>query len=200
MNTLFHIVKAFYVLFIDLQSDHEWNCQLKGEIENQINLEWITASETNNKYFSVQRSTNGSEFTEIAKVPGAGNSTSMLKYLYKDLNPIPGINYYRLVQYDHDNKTSQSNIVAIRYDSKIHFQLLKNPVSDEVILDIFTETQTDINIEFINNQGQKIYSSQQHLSDGKQLVVVPLNSLSKGTFFIKITYGEGTKWLRMVKI
>lgn len=68
-----------------------------------IELNWITASESNNDYFELQRSENGLEFVRLEKIPSKapnGNSNSNILYAYQDVNPVKGINYYRLKQVD----------------------------------------------------------------------------------------------------
>ena len=78
-----------------------------------IELYWQTASEVNNDYFEIYKSTN-LDFSRIGKVPGAGNSNSVLFYNFVDDNPIYGNNYYRLIQVDFDGHSSQSDIISVR--------------------------------------------------------------------------------------
>ena len=86
-----------------------------GHSEGVVNkLEWSTASEINNDYFTLERSEDGINFTEIGKVVGAGNSTSKLNYTFIDEKPLYGINYYILRQTDYNGDYELSNIVAIK--------------------------------------------------------------------------------------
>ena len=78
-----------------------------------IQLNWATASETNNEYFLIQRSTNGIDFNTISKIEGAGTSYNTLHYSFLDDEQIEQIIYYRLVQYDFNGKYSTSKIIAI---------------------------------------------------------------------------------------
>lgn len=80
--------------------DQKAECQ-----SNTVNVSWITATETNNDFFTVERSSDGYDFDVVGLVDGAGTSTVQHTYEYKDLNPLSGTAYYRLKQTDFDGKT-----------------------------------------------------------------------------------------------
>lgn len=67
-------------------------------------IEWSTSSETNNNYFSIERSADGDHWKVIGRLAGAGNSNSQLSYTYIDQNPQKGESYYRLKQTDFDGQ------------------------------------------------------------------------------------------------
>ena len=67
-------------------------------IDGHVQLNWVTQSEINNDYFTVERSVDGINFTPISKVNGAGNSSERLNYSTFDNTPLNGTSYYRLKQ------------------------------------------------------------------------------------------------------
>lgn len=83
---------------------------------NQVKIEWSTATEKNNDYFTIERSINGLTFEEIAEVPGAGNSNKKLDYETVDFEPSQGVSYYRLKQTDYDGKYEYFDMIAISYE------------------------------------------------------------------------------------
>ena len=90
---------------------------LKGKYNGEGNLiEWSTATEQNNDYFTLLWSDNGFEFLSIMKIPGAGNSITTIKYEYLDENPSRGVNYYTLRQTDYDGKYKDSEIISVQSD------------------------------------------------------------------------------------
>ena len=90
---------------------------LKGKYNGEGNLiEWATATEQNNEYFTLYWSDNGFEFLPIMKMHGAGNSTTTIKYEYLDENPSYGVNYYTLRQTDYDAKYKDSDIISVQSD------------------------------------------------------------------------------------
>ena len=80
--------------------------------EDNIKLNWSTASEENNDYFEIQKSYDGEVFTPIGYVDGAGNSNAVLEYSYTDSET--GKAYYRLKQLDYDGEFEYSDIVVAK--------------------------------------------------------------------------------------
>jgi hypothetical protein len=80
---------------------------------NETVLNWSTATEENNAYFTVERSQDGKNFEPIITKTGADNSGVKKEYTAYDENPLPGISYYRLRQTDYNGKSETFNIVAI---------------------------------------------------------------------------------------
>jgi hypothetical protein len=85
-----------------------------GKFNGKYNeLKWSTATETNNDYFTIEKSKDGINWNKVIEVDGAGNSTSTLNYTFNDYSFSNTINYYRLKQTDFDGKFKYSNIIAI---------------------------------------------------------------------------------------
>ncbi len=84
--------------------------------DHESQLDWTTASETNNQEFIVERSSDGLVFTEIGRKAGAGNSGSINNYELIDLTPLSGINYYRLKQVNFDGTFDYSNVISVSFD------------------------------------------------------------------------------------
>ena len=82
--------------------------------EDKVELIWTTESEFNSDYYSILRSSNGSDFVTIGTKPAAGNSLSLLKYSYLDYSPVRGLNYYQLQEFDVDGKMQQSTVIVLR--------------------------------------------------------------------------------------
>lgn len=87
--------------------------------DRYVDLTWQTATETNNNYFTVEKSTDGFNFTSIGNLPGAGNSTNILMYKLIDSSPTQDrISYYRLKQTDFDGTFKYSDIVSVKPNAK----------------------------------------------------------------------------------
>jgi len=87
-------------------------------LENAVELTWTTASEENNDYFTLERSSNGLDYHELTRVDGAGNSFEALNYSYQDKNPYQGVSYYRLKQTDYDGTNETFKVVAVEFYGK----------------------------------------------------------------------------------
>jgi hypothetical protein len=98
----------------------------------KININWSTASETNNDYFTVERSSDGKKFNAITYIKGAGNSNHILNYQAIDSGHLYSYNYYRLKQTDFDGKHSYSALVAIdlvNFSKEYLFNIYPNPIA-----------------------------------------------------------------------
>ncbi|QMW02850.1 T9SS type A sorting domain-containing protein [Spirosoma foliorum] len=88
---------------------------------DRVQLAWATTSEQNADHFLVERSYDLGEYTAVGEV--AAKSTTDTRYYYglTDLNPKPGINYYRLKQIDRDGTTQSFKPVEaiIRTDEPV---------------------------------------------------------------------------------
>ena len=82
-------------------------------IHNTIMIEWITHSEQNNDYFTIYKSYDGYEWSELHKIQGAGNSNTEISYSSQDSNPQPGVQYYKLRQTDYDGQWEEFDIVSV---------------------------------------------------------------------------------------
>jgi hypothetical protein len=79
---------------------------------NEILIRWTTATETNNDYFSLEKSLDGIQFMNLAVIDGAGNSSGMRDYSFRDKSLAPGRAYYRLKQTDFNGKYSYSPLAS----------------------------------------------------------------------------------------
>lgn len=109
-----------------------------SEREGRVSIEWETATETNNDYFTVERSETGLQWHTIGRIEGAENGTSSGNRSYNlyDLNPIPGTSYYRLTQTDFDGQVQISQVVTLDLgpDFTPSQRLIYHPGASEVRL------------------------------------------------------------------
>lgn len=80
--------------------------------ENSVVLDWACATETNNNYFTVERSTDGVNYVELGRIQGAGNSSARTNYTYTDMTATVGTNYYRITQTDYNGQFETYGPVA----------------------------------------------------------------------------------------
>jgi hypothetical protein len=94
--------------------------------ENGINLEWQTATETNNQGFEIERNTNSS-WVKIGFVAGNGNSVTKNDYSFIDKNPVGDTIHYRLKQIDYNGDFNYSKEIEVKADlSPNNFSLSQN--------------------------------------------------------------------------
>ncbi|QQR84987.1 MAG: T9SS type A sorting domain-containing protein [Flavobacteriales bacterium] len=101
--------------------------------EAEVLCTWATATETNNDFFTVERSADGETFSDIGEVDGAGQSQTTLAYAFSDDAPLDGLSYYRLRQTDFDGTETWSQAVAVwRGAPASELVLYPNPCGDEL--------------------------------------------------------------------
>ena len=115
-----------------------------SNVEGQMVLTWATASELNLDYFSIERSLDGSYFTEIARVKGNGNTTERQDYSYNDIEPIGQKLYYRLKSVDFDGYQEHFNVVMVDFEVEKKVNIYPNPV---------TNGQVTVSLNFVPGAG-----------------------------------------------
>jgi len=100
-------------------------------------LNWSTATEINNDFFTVERSQNGIDFEIVGIVDGAGNSSYTRHYNLTDEHPYIGTSYYRLKQTDFNGEYKYFNLVAVDMINKITSSVFPNPSGGEAVNVVF---------------------------------------------------------------
>ncbi|RYM33477.1 T9SS type A sorting domain-containing protein [Brumimicrobium glaciale] len=98
------------------------------EYKSVVNLNWVTASETNNDFFTIERSSNGLNWETLSNIDGAGNSSSKSIYSYLDKNPFYGVSYYRLKQTDFDGLFEYFPVKSVECNFTLNFEMSPNPI------------------------------------------------------------------------
>lgn len=155
----------------------------EGKTEsNYVRLDWKTLTEKNNSHFTIFRSSDAKTFEEITTIDGNGDSNIPIEYTFLDKNPINGINYYYLKQYDFDGRESSSRIVNINVSNST-FKLYPNPTKTRVYLEHGKNEIQEINI--FSNRGKFIKKMQLNKND-TDVLELDLGSLDSGLYIVKI--------------
>jgi hypothetical protein len=154
--------------------------------DNAVHLDWEVSSESNNDFYTIERSSDGSKWNQLMRIDGAGNTNSLLAYSAIDRDPLKGTSYYRLKQTDLDGRFKYLQIRSIEaYDVKIEFY--PNPVDDKLtILGSIDELR---NISIYNLAGQEIILGDQSWSQDQGELVIDLSTLKTGIYFLKTKSG-----------
>lgn len=109
----------------------KWH-RFSAKKQNQnVLLEWSTASEQNTKDFIIQHSNNSTHWKNIGTLNAAGNSHTILYYDYLHRTPENWDNFYRILQRDLDGKSSSSEVRMVSFENKSdNFKIMGNPISD----------------------------------------------------------------------
>jgi hypothetical protein len=126
-------------------------------IGQNAQLFWSTASETNNDFFTIERSKDGILFTDLLSVNGAGNSSQTLHYSAMDYHPHEGTSFYRLKQTDIDGKISYSCLVSFHFVQAANFKLFPNPIHNSFTIRIDDVlVQNNCKLSIVNTLGKQV--------------------------------------------
>jgi len=164
------------------------------EKEKTMDLKWLTATELNNDFFSVQHSADGKNFKEIGIVKGAGTTDEAQRYQFIHENPVEGINYYRLEQFDLDGSSNFSKIIAIRMINKWSATLYPNPVVDtDLSVNVLSESVEQIEFSVYDMNGKLILNQQNSLEKGLNKTTIAVTNLPKGFYTLILSNNEKTE-------
>ena len=168
-----------------------------ARLENgEVNLNWSTATESNNDYYVVQRSGDAANWEDVQKVKGSGNSNTQSNYSVIDAHPLSGISYYRIVQTDFDGQQWFSMVKDVNANESASLTIYPNPASNYI--HIVTTGSRQVFVTLYNSNGQRIYAPASYENGNANINV---SSLSAGTYFVQIKQGNSmeTRTINIVR-
>lgn len=159
-------------------------------VGDSVLLDWKTASEINNAFFIVEKSTDMMQWTEVGRVSGAGNSNTVQLYSLVDETYGKSL-YYRLKQQDFDGKFEIFNPVYVNCKNsqevdKIH--VFPNPAFDEFTVQVFVENSYNkAMIQLIDQNGRMVNEKQVSLEQGMNHFLYKTTHLAAGTYSVNVS-------------
>jgi hypothetical protein len=151
----------------------------------RVTLEWITASEKNNRFFTVERSKDQLQFESLASVPGAFTTQAQQIYTSYDQSPLIGTGYYRLKQTDVDGKFTYSKVVSVTNLQHV-FAVYPNPVHGREITLLLNSNSAGTIVDMYNALGKQVYFNDQLTGNTPELKIHLDDRLEDGIYFIKV--------------
>lgn len=168
---------------------------LRGINQGDHNLiTWVSASERNNDFYTVERSINGYDWEFVGQVDGAGNSAHSLYYSLNDYNPYYPVTYYRLSQTDYDGTARSIGTVAVnslKSDSEFVTDVFPNPANDYVTFTFSGhDTKTPLIVSVVNALGEVVHvEAHDNLYDGMPMTM-RTDMLSGGMYQVVFSQGD----------
>ncbi|MEO7049863.1 MAG: choice-of-anchor tandem repeat GloVer-containing protein, partial [Ferruginibacter sp.] len=154
-------------------------------------LNWQTINEINTSHFIVQRSANGTTFTNIGSVDSR-NTPGAHDYSLTDARPVDGVNFYRLQMVDNDGKTTYSSIIKIVFADKNELQVFPNPAKNIITL---SGLQSKGTIKIIAADGKMV---KQMPVIGRSLLL-NISTLANGLYIIEYKNEKEIQQIKIVK-
>lgn len=176
-------------------------------VGNDVQLNWSTATELNNRGFEIQRSANGSQFATVAFVEGHGTTTEQQKYSFVDNTVNTRTNYaYRLKQVDFNGNYDYSSVVNVGSTLPAQFileQNYPNPFNPSTRISFAVPVKSNVTLEVYNLIGERLMTLMQgEVEAGTETVTFNANGLSSGIYLVKMNaIGEnGTEFTSSKKM
>ncbi len=169
-------------------------------IKDNVVIRWSTASETNNNFFTVERSSDGIKFEVIQILQGAGSSTIRNDYTTVDDSPYKGISYYRLKQIDFDGTISYSNIVPVKIDANNVFYIVPNPATEKAELIFGSSDNSQMQLKIFNMHGNQVAFENIDPVQGLNHHTLNLENLDKGIYYLILENKFTSLKTRLVKL
>jgi len=156
-------------------------------------LVWQTATEYQNKYFSVQRSLNGIDFTEIGTINAIGNSNQLTAYSFEDANSNSQSWHYRLETFDINGKSEFTETIylprSIRGTNIVN-AVYPNPVSNNLFIDINTDQTEFTLIKLLDVNGKILFN--ESATNINSILKIDVSHFATGVYFLEIQSNKQT--------
>ncbi len=150
------------------------------EDNERVVCSWITATEINSDFFTVERSRDGLDYESGGHVPAAGQSTAPLSYAWVDDEPYAGVSFYRLKQVDFDGTATLAGPVAVRIlEDGISLVAFPNPSTGMFFLQKAGSGRVDYRIS--DATGKKVFRG---TLEGSDAAVIDATALAKGVYLL----------------
>ncbi|MFO7525443.1 MAG: S8 family serine peptidase [Ignavibacteriaceae bacterium] len=170
-----------------------------------VALQWITASETNNQGFSIERKLLSSEsFAELAFVQGKGTTTENTVYTYTDRLDHPGSYSYRLKQIDYDGTISYSQSILVDVLKPDRYELAQNypnPFNPSTTIKFALPEASEVTLTIFSMLGEKVAEIlNTNLEAGYHKVEFDASNLPSAVYLYKIEAGKFIQTKKMMLI
>lgn len=163
-------------------------------LSSSVQLNWETASELNNDFFTIERSQNAEVWDDLIIIKGAGTTSLPSQYQFKDTQPVAGISFYRLKQTDFDGKYEFSKIVSVKFEGIKDLIISPNPSSG--LFTIANRQLESRQIRLFNSLGQA-FEVDSAIDNSDTLINI--SSFPSGMYILQIVEGNSIRSLRIVK-
>jgi hypothetical protein len=166
-------------------------------VTDHVDLDWQTASESDNAYFTVEKTRDGNSYEWVATVTGADVSTQVLHYTAVDKKPYAGVSYYRLTQTDFDGAKKYSDLRSVKFAQEttakeLAFDIYPNPnEGDWIRLRLGTGFSQQSQVEITDFTGKRNHAELIAVGKSGEIYVIdPAQPLQPGVYTVTVTSAD----------
>ncbi|MGF2412534.1 MAG: hypothetical protein ACQUYJ_09415 [Ferruginibacter sp.] len=164
-----------------------------SEKNSQHLLQWKTETEVNSDHFTIERSSDGQNYTAIGTVKAADFSSTIANYIFTDAAPLDGINYYRLLMVDKDNSFERSNIVSIANKQAQGIIIVSAQLSAgkrQAAIKVTSTQSQKANLVIFDQTGRVFLSQAIFLQKGLNTIDKNTPEIARGVYYFKVFKAE----------
>lgn len=154
--------------------------------DNTIVLNWQTASELNNDYFTIEKSLDGNKWADIGQIKGAGYAKSIQNYTFVDLNEMENKQYYRLKQTDFNKHFTYSKIISVQFNlnNSPKLTVFPNPATHQITVNLEGfNFNNNAELQVMNTLGQVVFSKNKSINPSE---LIDLSAFPSGQYIVVI--------------
>ncbi|MDX9711550.1 MAG: M14 family zinc carboxypeptidase [Ignavibacteriaceae bacterium] len=171
---------------------------------NDVLLNWVTASETNNLGFDIERRSvnNNAGWQKIGFVNGKGTTIERSTYSFRDVNPVEGKSFYRLRQIDFDGSVKIFDAVEVDFNIVKEYSLSQNypnPFNPETDISFSLAKSDNVTLKIYNILGSEVVTLvSEFMEAGKHKIKFNASDLTSGVYLYTIKSGNFTATRKMI--
>jgi hypothetical protein len=171
-----------------------------------VKLNWRTETEVNNYGFEIERNRSEamnqeSKWQKIGFVEGYGNSNSIKEYQYVDKNISAGNYSYRLKQIDNNGAFTFSNMINVKIDVPLNYELSQNypnPFNPTTTIKFTIQNEGYVRLNIFNILGEKVKTLLNEIKTaGTYTINFDANGMSGGIYFYKLDVNNFSRVMKM---
>jgi hypothetical protein len=166
---------------------HVFTAKKNGQVND---LRWETSNEQNLSHYVVEKSNRGNAgFTNLGKIYASGSSA----YMFTDMIPFRGMNFYRLRAVDHDGREIISEIRSVNNEGVGSFVIFPNPAREKLNISYDAGQSGEGMLQVFNTDGKLMLSKKVNLQQGRNLLEITDLSMPSGSYVLKLITAAGTE-------
>ncbi len=166
-----------------------------SRMNHQSLISWSTETETNNRYFDIEHSTDGIRFTSIGRVAAKGG-TRLTDYSFIHQHPVTGKNSYRIRQVDLDGQFTFSPVQVLEFSKAAGSLVYPNPVTDQATVQ-FNQPAVVHVLQLFNAAGTVLIN--RTTAAGTGMIQLDLRTLPAGIYYLRIQEGTNISTQKISK-
>jgi len=170
-----------------------WNFIDAESEDNHVVLYWGTSMELNNSHFLIRRSRDEITWQTIGRVEGTNIRQGFSGYRYFDMQPSPGLNYFRIIQVDQDGRNTESAVLAVTFEGDAFSfigRISPNPAGETASVSLFSAGNDEFEMQVLDISGKVLFSERMMAQKGMNDLSIPTNLLENGLFFVRFTNND----------